>query len=184
MDKPPRRFSLVESALVGGVINLLLNGGFGWLAVPVGTRLPMLGVPGVLVDMVAMAFGIAFGTAIGVTPLTRKAYRDGKLLPPELSPRMERLLEGWPRPLFRRSVLIGVVGLALFAPPVLVALWMLGVESLDRLSFVELKGGWAFVAGAFVSPPIAVAALLDAQADAAATTSDQRAARADALPGR
>lgn len=168
MTKPPRTFSIVESALVSGVINVLINGAVGWFALPAGKTLPLWGVPSLSADMVAMAFGIAFGTGIGVTPLTRREHRLGRLLPPPLSPSMKRVLEGWPQKLFRRSVLIGVIGVVLFAPPIVFALWVLGVDNVDRMTFVEIKAGWAFVEGALLAPPIAVAALLDAEAEARA----------------
>ena len=176
MSKPPRTFSIVESALVSGVINVLINGVLGWFALPDGTTLPLWGVPSSCADMVAMGFGIAFGTAIGVTPLTRREHRLGRLVPPALSPRMERVLADWPRALFRRSVLVGVIGLVLFAPPIVFALWVLGVDQVDRMTFVQIKAGWAFVEGALVAPPIAVAALLDAQADARAEPTRRAAA--------
>ena len=168
MSKPPKTFSIVESALVSGVINVLINGVLGWLALPADKTLPLWGLQSLSGDMIAMSFGIAFGTGIGVTPLTRREHRLGKLLPPPLSPSMERVLSEWPRKLFRRSMLIGVIGLVLFAPPIVFALWVLGVDNVDRMTFVQIKAGWAFVEGALVAPPIAVAALLDAQADAKA----------------
>jgi hypothetical protein len=163
MAAEPRTFSILQSALVGGLINAAINGALG-LALPEGQRLPLLGLPSLSADIVAMAFGIAFGTGIGVTPLTRRERRAGKLVAPALTSRMERALEDWPSGILRRSLLLGVIGVVLFAPPMLLALWVLGVDSVDRWTFVELKAGWAFVEGALVTPPIAVAALLDAEA--------------------
>src|SRR5262245_46729725 len=126
MAAGPTPFSILQSALVGGVINALINGALGF-ALPADQRLPLWGVPSLSAAIVAMAFGIAFGTGIGVTPLTRRARRQGKLTPPPLAPRMERALEGWPAGVLRRSLLLGVIGVVLFAPPMLLALWMLGV---------------------------------------------------------
>lgn len=161
---------------MAGVVNALINAGLGYLALPDGKHLPFFGLQSLSADFVAMAFGIAFGSGLVVTPLTRLELRAGKLLPPAVPPRWERALSNWPKSLLRRSLNLGVIGVLLFAPLPLLVLWAAGVEAVDRLTFTALKGGWAFVEGALITPPIAVAVLLEAGAETRAAGATQRAA--------
>ena len=66
MTKEQYRYVYVQSAFGAAVVNLLLNGAIGWAATLGLTEFPMCKTPGVLVDIAATAFGVAFGTCFGV----------------------------------------------------------------------------------------------------------------------
>lgn len=153
-----RAFSFVEIALVSGVINTAINAPIGWLVVKPGATLPLWGVPSIALDFCVMAFAIAFGTALVVTPQTRWQVATGRLLPPALSPSLHAALARWPRSLFQRAVNLGVLGGLLFVPLPLFVLWVSDVPAADRVVFTLLKGSFSFVEGALVTPLIAAAA--------------------------
>lgn len=154
----PRPFSWALTAVIPGIINVLINAPIGWFMVPAGARLGIWTLPGVGADLVATAFGVAFGTALVVTPQTRKQIDSGQMLAPPLAERWRNMFAGWPRSLLVRSINLGVWGVLIFAPLPLLALHLLDVQPLDRLGVTLLKGGFSFVEGALVTPVIAAAA--------------------------
>ena len=169
----PRQFSWLHSAFVSGVINLVLNAPFGWAIVKPGTMIPLWGAPGIALDMLLMAFGLAFGTALVVTPQTRRQLSRGQLLPPPLSANLHALLSRWPRSTFQRGVNLGVLSVLIFVPLPLLALWLFGVDGVDRATFTTLKGAFSFVEGAFVTPVIAVAAMVGQPSPVATPSPEQ-----------
>lgn len=158
--KPARPFSLFEFTLGPGVVNALINAPLGWFLLKPGAILPLWGIPCIAADVVAMSFGVAFGTALVVTPQVRKQYERGQLLMPQLSPRLRAIYFKWPDNLFHRSFNCGVLGVALFAPLPLLALWASGSAGFDHATFALFKGVFGFVEGAIVTPLIAAGALI------------------------
>ena len=169
----PRQFSWLGSALVSGVINLVLNAPLGWAIVKPGATIPLWGAPGIALDMLLMAFGLAFGTALVVTPQTRRQLSRGQLLAPPLSANLHELLSRWPRSTFQRAVNLGVLSVLIFVPVPLLALWLFDVDGVDRAVFTALKGAFSFVEGALVTPIIAVAAMVGQPLAAATQAQDQ-----------
>ncbi len=156
----PRSFSFWQTALGAGVVNALINAPLALVLLKPGASLPLWGLPGLAADLVAMAFGISFGTAIVVTLQTRNRLRRGKLLPPAIPPRLRASLERWPRSLPRRAWNLGVISVLLFVPLPLLVLWASGVPGLERTSLGVLKGCFSFVQGGLVTPLVVVAALV------------------------
>ena len=156
----PRQFSWFGSAFGSGVINLVLNAPLGWAIVKPGATIRVWGARSIALDMLLMAFGIAFGTTLVVTPQTRKQLSGGRLLPPPISPRLHDLLSRWLRSTFQRAVNLGVLSVLIFVPLPLFALWLFNIDGADRMLFTTLKGAFSFVEGALVTPIIAVAAMV------------------------
>jgi hypothetical protein len=154
----PRPFSYPQIAISAGVINALINAPIGYAIVPAGQSLPLWGGPGVAADVVATAFGIAFGTALVVTPQIRRQVGQGKLTPPVLSEYWAKSYAGWPSGLVKRAINLGVLSVLLAAPLPIALLALSGVEGLDRTQMIWLKGVLGFVIGALETPPIAAAA--------------------------
>ena len=154
----PRKFSLAQTALGAGVINALLNAPLALLLVRPGAALPIFGLPSVAADLVAMGYGISFGTGLVVTLQTRSALRRGRLLLPELPPRVHASLARWPSSVLHRAVNLGVLSVLLFVPRPLLALLVLGAHDLDRSTLMAFKGAFSFVQGALVTPLVVVAA--------------------------
>ncbi|HMI93016.1 MAG TPA: hypothetical protein VK509_16710 [Polyangiales bacterium] len=154
----PRPFSWGVTAFGAGVINFIINAPLGWFMVREGTRLGIWTVPGVAADLVATAFGVAFGTALIVPSQIRKQVERGQLLPPPLAERWRKMFASWPSSTAIRAFNLGVWGVLLFAPLPLLALYLLDLQPLDRLTVTLLKGSFAFIEGALVTPVIAAAA--------------------------
>lgn len=154
----PRPFSWGLTAVVSGIINVVINAPLGWLLVQEGALLGIWTLPGVAADVVATTFGIAFGTGLVVTPQIRKQVAGGQLLPPVLAERWRTMFAGWPASLMVRAFNLGVLGVLIFAPLPLLALYVLDVQPLDRVGVTLLKSTLAFVEGALVTPVIAAAA--------------------------
>lgn len=153
-----RPFSWLGSAVGAAVVNAALNAPLALLLVKPGGRLPMWGLPGVAGDVVAMAFGIGFGTGLVVTPQTRLLWKRGRVRPPEVPAQLRAMFNTWPNHLLHRSLNLGFISLILFAPIPLLALWLLGIQGLDRSTLLVLKGGFAAIEGAFVTPIIGAGA--------------------------
>jgi len=157
----PRPFSYPQIAISSGIINTLINAPLGWGLVPAGTVLPTWGVPGVAFDLVATAFGIAFGTVLVVTPQIRRQIAAGKLERAALSAHWREQLGRWPRGALQRAINVGVLTVLAAAPLPLAALAALGTPGFDRPGYTVLKGAFAFVVGGLVTPVIAAAASLE-----------------------
>ena len=154
----PRPFSFLQIAIPAAIINTLINAPLGWALVPAGVVLPTWGLPGVALDVLATAFGIAVGTSLVVTPQIRRQVATGKLAPPVLSRYWQDQFAKWPRGAIMRA--LGVAGLTvlLSTPLPLAALALLGTPGLDRPELTLLKGVFAFVVGGLVTPMIAAGA--------------------------
>jgi hypothetical protein len=152
-------YGIVPAAVVGGVINALINGGLGWAMVPAGERLMLWAVPGLAFDVVAMSFGIAFGTGIAVTPLLRRQQRAGAVRAPEVSPFWREGFARWPAGVLHRAFNLGALSALVFAPPTIALLWLAGADGLGREAVTAFKGAFGFAHGAFVTPVIGLGAL-------------------------
>ena len=162
-NRDPYRYVLVNGVLGASIVNALLNGGIG-VAITVGlATFPVWGVPGAVADLVATAFGVAFGTCLVVPFQVRRDVARGRVAVPEapgwLSPPLGRL----PRGTLARSIALGVVSVPLFCPLAVLPLALLGTVDLSRESFVALKAGFSAVEAALVTPLVLLASLLDAR---------------------
>lgn len=163
MTPEQQRYIYVQSALGAAVVNFLLNGAIGW-ASTIGLReFPMCRVPGVLVDLVATAFGVAFGTCFGVLLQVRGDLKRGKIAVPNVTPEMEARLSRLPKVLWIRAILVGLLAAAVFAPPMCGILALSGAPALPRAAFILVKGVFAAIEAALITPFLVLAALRDSR---------------------
>ena len=164
MSARDRRYLVVTCCMGSAIVNGIINGGLGWGMTHSFPMLPLWRIPGVVADLAGTAFGVTFGTCLGMALQIPRDIRAGRVGPVEasaLSPRVASLVGRFPAGTFRRSVGLGAASIPLFALPVVVGLLVLGISSLDRVPFVVLKSGFAALQAAMVTPLLALAALGD-----------------------
>ena len=161
MTKEQHRYIYVQSAIGAAVVNLGLNGAIGWGTTRGLTEFPMCQVPGVLGDIAATAFGVAFGTCFGVLLQARGDLKRGKATIPEVTPQMEARLARLPRTLWIRALAVGLVALVVFAPPVCGLLALSGAHALPRATFILVKAVFSAFEAALITPFLVLAALRD-----------------------
>jgi hypothetical protein len=161
-----RRYLFVQSVIGSAIVNGFINGVLGWAGTAGLAQFPMWKTPGVAADLVATAFGVTFGTTLGMRLQARLDTTRGKITPPSPSTvpaGLWALVSRMPKGLWARAVVLGLVALPLFAPPVLVLATRLaaGDGALPRNVFVSIKTVFSAVEGSIVTPVLLLAALLD-----------------------
>ncbi|MGH9650557.1 MAG: hypothetical protein ACRD3I_08830, partial [Terriglobales bacterium] len=154
-------YMIREQMIVPAVINFLLNAGIGWLIFRAHPRVPVWGESSFAQDALVTLFLLPFLICLIVTPLVRHELRKGKIAPLSWHRRDHPLLKLLPENLLGRAVVLGLLGVVAGAPFVLGGLWLAGVQTLSLACAVLLKGFYAAVLAALVSPPIAVWVLAD-----------------------
>jgi hypothetical protein len=158
------------------VVNALINGALGWAGTRKLPAFPLWTLPGVAVDLAATAFGVAFGTYLGLALQVKRDTRAGKV-GPMTSPAVVAAIFGrLPRSTFARSVSLGLAAVPVFAVPVIAALVASGSSEVVSRSFVVLKGTFAAVEAGVLAPLIVLGVLgemgpRDVQAQIATDTS-------------
>jgi hypothetical protein len=158
------RIYLFGNCCVGAAIaNVIINGFLGWATFRgLGVlSLPLWRIPGVVADLVGTAFGVTFGTCLGMGFQIRRDLRRDKIGHIDVSPALATFLTRFPVGTLKRSVGLGVVAVPVFALPVVAPLVVLGIVSMDRVPYIVLKSGLAAVEAAIVTPFIVLAALAD-----------------------
>ena len=161
-----RRYLILTCCIGSAIVNAIINGGLGWGLTHTYPVLPLWRIPGVVADIAGTAFGVTFGTCLGMALQIRRDMRLGKVGPVEasalsaFSPRVAALVARFPVGVLKRSVGLGAVSV-IFALPVVVGLLVLGIGSMERVPFIALKAGFAALQAAMVTPLIALAALGD-----------------------
>jgi hypothetical protein len=157
------RYLLLQCCLGSAIVNAVINGGLGWATTRSLPSLLLWRVPGVAADIVGTAFGVTFGTCLGMAFQIRRDLKSGKIGPVRVGPGVAVLLARFPYGTLRRSVGLGVLSVPLFALPMVLALVVLGVGALERTPFIVLKACFAALEAALVTPFIALAALGDVE---------------------
>lgn len=156
-----RPFSWKATAVFGGIINAAINAPIGWAMVKEGQMLGTWSAPGIALDLAITAFAIAFATGFIATPQTRKQVKQGKLIAPKLSTYWRTGFQTWPTSVLHRSINLGILAEILFLPLPLLVLWIFGIDEAGRMAVTCLKGSFAFVVGALVTPVVVIAATVD-----------------------
>jgi hypothetical protein len=156
-----RRYLFVQNLVGAAFVNLLINGGLGWLITRGLPVFPVWSLPGAAADLAATGFGVTFGTCIAARIGVRWDVGRGKIKPPTLSDGLGVWYRRLPEKVFARSIWLGVISLPVFVLPLLGWLAWSGVPALERTSFIWLKAGFSAVVAAVVTPLIVLAALVD-----------------------
>lgn len=154
---------IIQQAIVGAIINAIINGAFGWVGMPDGHSWPLFGLPSLSVDIVAMAFGIGFGTGLVLTPQMRKQLVSGKVKPPALPAHWVTAFGRWPASGTRRGVNVGVLAILICALPVIGILYATSFQTIDRANLAAFKAVFGAIEGAVVTVLLALAVVGDAQ---------------------
>ena len=115
-----RRYLILTCCIGSAIVNAIINGGLGWGLTHTYPVLPLWRIPGVVADIAGTAFGVTFGTCLGMALQIRrdlKAGRVGRVDASMLSPGVASLVARFPLGTFRRSVGLGVVSVPVFALP-------------------------------------------------------------------
>jgi len=157
------RYLVLQSCLGAAVVNAAVNGGIAWAQTRALPMFEMWTVPGVAIDLVATTFGVTFGTFIAMHLQVRRDVARGKITAPALSPDIEawfaRHTARLPTAFLPQGALLGLLSIP-FCLPLLASLALCRVGHLERVSFIELKAGFAALEGALVTPVIVVGFLL------------------------
>lgn len=160
MLTPAQRTFLTHQQIIApALFNLALNAGLAWLLFRNHTPIPLWGDPSIAGDLLATLFLLPFFTCLAVTPLVRKAARDGKVAPLAIAPRQHPVLRLMPRSIWARAGLVGLACLVLLGPPSLLVLSLLGIDNVSLAAAVPFKGLFAALLGALVTPLLAMYAL-------------------------
>lgn len=161
-----RRYLVAEQCIGSALFNFLINAAIAWGLFRHLETVPLWGQESIAGDTFGTCFFLPFFTGLIVTRLARGRIQAGKL--PALGrtrqsyPTLARLPDGT----LRRSALLGLLCVLLFAPPAILVLHALDVQSLPFWPFVTLKASFAAALAALVTPTIALAALADERAGA------------------
>lgn len=158
-----RRYFVGQTVIGAGIVNAIINGAIGWLAVLKLPALPMWGTPSVFIDTVLTAFGVAFGSAIVVTFQARKDMYLGKVSPSVPTGWLGSVVDALPLSLIPRAFVLGAACVVLFVPAPMWWLAQTGLTELLPWPFIAFKAGFSAVVGAAVTPLISLHAMVSAR---------------------
>jgi hypothetical protein len=162
-----RRWLLVNAVVIAALINAALNALIAWGSaasedeVPLWAA-PLVGGPSTITDTVGTLFILPFLTTLAITTVAWHEMREGKLAPLVVDRSADRLLAQLPARRARRGAYFGVLCTVLLAPVAVVLLIAFDFGDISVGDFVLYKAIFGVVLGALVTPPIAIAALTDA----------------------
>lgn len=148
-----RRFLLVDQAVGGFVVNVVLSGTLGWLFLPRGAAVPLWGQFSIAGDTLATAFLLPFMTSLIANRIIRAQVRRGRV---RALPSTEMPTSRWAKlPSVRQGFVLGVGAVVLTAVPVILVFVATGLDAIPFWNFIAFKAGFAGVLGVLVTPPIA-----------------------------
>lgn len=163
MSPRDRRYLFGQCCVGSAIINVIINGALGWATFRgLGVAaLPLWRIPGVAADLSGTAFGVTFGTCVGMAFQVQRDLKLGKIGHVAVSPAVAGLLARFPEGTLKRSVGLGVLSVPIFALPVVAALVALDIGAIERMHYIALKAGLAALEAALVTPLIVLAVLGD-----------------------
>jgi hypothetical protein len=150
-------------AIVGAVINFVLNGAIGWVLFVNKPPQPLWARgPSIASDTLGTSFFLPFITCLILTSVVRRDVAKGRV--PALDVGQSPLAERAPKNRVSRGALIGVICLLTLGPVVVLGLGAAGFERMTAWQFIVFKASYSLVLAAIVSPVIALVALRGAAA--------------------
>lgn len=152
-----KRF-VVTQALWGALLNSILNGPPILLFLPDDTSWHLWrGFPSLILDTIAMAFGIAWGIGWLNTIALRKQIAAGKAeVVTGLSERWQIEFGKWPRSAMHRGINLGGFAVLLFGLPMIALLFAFRVESWGPWGIMVFHTVYGLVLGAVFTPVTAL----------------------------
>lgn len=161
MSASQRRYLLLEQGVGSIVVNFLLNAAIAWAAFRGMTEIPLWGNQSLGGDTIVTSFCLPFFTALIVTRLARAAVRTGHVAALNWTRATHPVLRLLPRRTLWRGVLLGLICAITVGPLATMLFRVAGLAPLGFWSFVVLKGGYAALLGAFVTPVLALWAIAE-----------------------
>ena len=157
-----RKFLFVEQGIGAAIVNFLLNGAIAWVMFRGMDPVPLWGQQSIAGDTLGTAFLLPLITSIILTPLARGRVASATLAALEWTYITHPSLRLLPRGTVRRGATIGAICVVTVGIATVVALWLGGVTSMTFGRFLLFKAAWSAVLAAFVTPIIAVCAIVPA----------------------
>ena len=152
-----KRYLMVEQSFKPALINLILNGLIAWVVFRSAVRMTFWSESAIGTDLLLTAFLLPFIVAMVNLRVVANKARKGELVWfNELSFTNSGLSR---RSILFLSVILGCVGVIVFAGPALLVLPWFWPEPLQLWDYVVFKSVWAAVLAALICPIIAVWAL-------------------------
>lgn len=158
-----RRYFIGQTVIGAAIVNAVINGAFGWLAMLELPVIPLWGAPSVAVDTVLTAFGVAFGTALIVPFQARNDLFAGKVSPAEPEGRVGRLVRALPGGVLPRATILGAACVVIFVPLPLLGLSLSKVTAWSAAPFINFKMVFSILVAVFVTPLISLHAMVAAR---------------------
>jgi hypothetical protein len=159
LNAAQRTFITNEQTIAPAVFNFLLNAGLGWVLFRHLQLVPLWGDPSIAGDIAGTLFFLPFFTCLIVTPLVKRAARAGKVEGLAIAPAEHPLLRLLPRSIWARAMVVGLASVVLLGGPLIGLLSVLGVEGWSVGTAVTIKGIYAALIAALVTPYLALYAL-------------------------
>jgi hypothetical protein len=155
MSPSHRRYLLLEQGIGAALFNFVLNGAIAWLMFRTLEEVPLWGRQSIAGDTIGTSLLLPLITCLVVTPLARRQVEAGRLAPLSWT-RVSHAALGWlPRATLGRAVVLGLVCMAVLAPPTLLVLGLLHVTHLGTWQFIAFKASFAAGEALLVTPVIA-----------------------------
>lgn len=152
---------IIQQAVAGAIINAVLNGPIGLLLLQGDAKWPLWGLPSISFDTCAMAFGIAWGTGLLLTPSMRKQLASGKVSLPPLPESWNVAFSKWPKTPMQRGMNLGALALLGCAFPVIGVMAAIDLQPMGRIDVTIFKAVYGSIVGGIFTPLVALGAVTD-----------------------
>lgn len=158
---------LTKEVTTNGLSNAFFNGLACWYLIKDKGDMPFWGAHSFGVDILATAFILPWIVTLIIVPLQKLKVRKGKTTPwdntQQASHMMYYLAQRLPTKLWLNAIVFGLIGMLLFAPTLLLLLFVSGVEVFTAFEYAIFKGIWAGVLAALLTTPMILAGLRQTQ---------------------
>jgi hypothetical protein len=149
---------LTKEVTTNGLSNAFFNGLACWYLIKDKGDMPFWGAHSFGVDILATAFILPWIVTLILVPLQKSKVRKGKVntwnssLP--ASHFMYYLAARFPNKLWLNAILFGLIGMLMFAPLLLMLLFIGQVEVFTAAEYAVFKGVWAGILAALLTTPM------------------------------
>ena len=161
MSPSHRRYLLLEQGVGAGVVNFGLNALIAWGMFRSADSVPLWGQQSIMGDTIGTCVMLPLMTSLIVTRVAHGQMRRGKMAALGWN-RTSHPVLGWlPAAPVKRGLVLGALCALVLAPLAFLYLRVLEVERLSVGEFILFKAAFAALAGALVTPVIALWAIAE-----------------------
>lgn len=157
MSREARQY-LATQALVGAVVNFVLNGAIAWLGYRSLASVPLSGAQSITGDLMVTGFALPLLVCLIVTPLVRSESRQGRVPSFAMSGPLSRFMGYLPGGTLARGLVLGVLFALSLAPATIASLHAIGIRGMGFWQFAGFKATFAAALAGLVTPVVAVRA--------------------------